>query len=196
MEPMQPYSGGLQLFPPLVYRFEYQFDQETLLPKVKELFGLVKHNSYLETGDALSTVSLEEKHQPHTWLELKDFQEWLGYKIASIRRDYEFFHTNSKVDQSWINLHKKGGKTLEHAHTFTTLVVSSYLQCPPNSGNIEFLDPLEYHKFQHPIIPETSLWKQVECKTNDVLIFPGYLKHRTQENFTNNDRIVMTFNIK
>lgn len=196
METIQPYNNGLQLFPPLVYKFEYQFDQKTLLPKIRELFDLVKKNSDLEHGDALSTVSLEEKYQPHTWLELMEFQEWLGNKIATIRRDYEFFNTNSKVDQSWVNLHRKGGKTLTHAHTFTTFVVSSYLECPPNSGNIEFLDPLEYHKSQHPIIPEVVLWKQVECKTNDVLIFPGYLKHRTQENITDNERIVMTFNIK
>lgn len=196
MEQTPLYNGGISLFPPLVYKFEYEFDQKIFLPKIKDLFKLVKKNSFLETGDALSTVSLNEIHQPHTWMELKDFQEWLGDKIGSIKRDYEFFNTNSKVDQSWVNLHKKGGKTLEHVHSFTTFVVSSYLQCPPNSGNIEFLDPLEYHKFQHPIIPEEVLWKQVECKTNDVLIFPGYIKHRTQENFTDDERIVMTFNIK
>jgi len=33
-------------------------------------------------------------------------------------------------------------------------------------------------------------------ETNDVLIFPGWLKHRVQPNNTNEERIVMTFNIK
>lgn len=196
MAVIKPFDGGLHVFPPLIYKFEYEFNKEILLPKIYEIFNYIKTNSLLESGEALSTVTLDEIHQPHTWLELKDFQNWLGDKIASIRRDYGFINNHSTVNQSWFNLHKRSGKTLEHNHSHTTFVVSNYILCPENSGNIEFLDPLEYHKSQNPIIPEIVMWKQVECKTNDVLIFPGYIKHRTQENITDNDRIVMTFNIK
>jgi hypothetical protein len=43
--------------------------------------------------------------------------------------------------------------------------------------------------------PEPNLWKQLEVSTNDVLIFPAWINHRTQENLTDEDRIVLTYNV-
>ena len=42
---------------------------------------------------------------------------------------------------------------------------------------------------------DNNLWKEVPVKTGDVLFFPGWINHRTQENTTNEERIVMTYNI-
>jgi len=193
---LQLNNGGVYLFPPLIYKFSYDFKKETLLPKIDHLFSLVERNSELEKGDAVSTVSVDQRLQPHTWMELEHFQMWLGGKIAEIRREHEFVMGHSEVTQSWCNKHGRGGVTLEHSHTFGTFVASCYLYAPPNSGNIEFKDPLEYHKSSFPIIPEISLYKEVNVTTNDVLIFPGWIKHRVQPNNTDEKRLVMTFNIK
>ncbi len=189
-------NGGLFLFPPLIWKHSYEFDLEVLYPKISNIFNLVEKNSELEKGDAISTVSLEDKLQPHTWIELKEFQCWLGGKINEIRKEYDFVINHSEVSQSWVNRHLRTGETLEHSHNNSTFVVSCYIKCPPNSGNIEFKDPLEYHKHIYPVIPELSFYKEVPCQTNDVIIFPGWLRHRTQPNLTDQERIVMTFNIK
>ena len=189
-------NGGIFLFPPLIWKFHYEFNLEVLYPKISNILNLVEKNSSLEKGDALSTVSLEEKFQPHTWSELADFQYWLGEKINGIRKEYEFVENHSTVKQSWVNRHLQSGETLEHTHNHATFVVSCYIKCPPGTGNIEFKDPLEYHKHDFPVIPELSFYKEVPCETNAVVIFPGWLRHRTQPNLTDQERIVMTFNIK
>lgn len=188
-------NGGIFLFSPLIWKFNYKFNLDILYPKISDILNSVKENSLLEKGDALSTVSLN-KNQPHTWPELADFQYWLGEKINGIRKEYEFIENHSTVQHSWVNKHLKLGETLEHSHSHATFVVSCYISCPPGSGNIEFKDPLEYHKHNFPVIPETSFYREVSCETNDVIIFPGWLKHRTQPNQTNQERIVITFNIK
>ena len=193
---LQLSNGGVFLFPPLVWKFNYDFDLDILYPKINNILNLVKTNSLLEKGNAISTVSLDDKFQPHTWVELSDFQFWLGEKINGIRKEYDFVHNHSTVHQSWVNRHLESGETLEHSHSHSTFVVSCYIKCPPNSGNIEFKDPLEYHKHNFPVIPELSFYKEVQCNTNDVIIFPGWLRHRTQINHTDQERIVMTFNIK
>jgi ectoine hydroxylase-related dioxygenase (phytanoyl-CoA dioxygenase family) len=36
----------------------------------------------------------------------------------------------------------------------------------------------------------------VQCNTGDVIIFPSWLKHFVRENKTDQERIVMTINIK
>jgi hypothetical protein len=189
-------NGGLYTFPPLIWKYNYTFNLDELRPKLDALFAKVEINSTLEKGDAISTVAVDNRHQPHTWMELEKFQMWLGSKIADIRSCYKFVHNYSEVANSWCNRHYYGGYTEEHTHTFGTFVASCYLKAPENSGNIEFKDPLEYHKSSFPIIPETSLYSEVPITTNDVLIFPGWLKHRVQPNLTNEERIVLTFNIK
>ena len=77
---------------------------------------------------------------------------------------------------SWINIHDESGETLEHFHNHTDFVVTAYISLPKDTGYIEFRDPLEYHRANTWIEPELQLWKSVPCETNDVLIFPGWLK--------------------
>jgi uncharacterized protein (TIGR02466 family) len=189
-------NGRLVVFPSDIWKFNYSFNYEILNPKIQNLFSIVEQNSKLESGDALSTVSIDRDMQPHTWAELADFQNWLGEKIAHIRRELGFTNGYSEVVGSWFNRHGLGGNTIEHNHNATTFAVAAYISLPPNAGFIEFKDPLEYHKTLYPIIPEETLYREVPATTNDVLIFPGYIRHRVQPNKTNNERIVLTLNIK
>lgn len=189
-------NGAIHCFQPLVWKFQYNFDLPKIQDKLDNLFAQVEANAVLERGAALSTVSVDQRMQPHTWMELEHFQIWLGGKIAEIRAAYDFNMNYSEVTQSWCNKHYRGGETLEHTHSFGTFVASCYLKCPPDSGNIEFKDPLEYHKHGWPVIPELSFYKEVPVQTNDIVIFPGWLKHRVQASRTDAERLVMTFNIR
>jgi hypothetical protein len=88
-------------------------------------------------------------------------------------------------------------------HQFVDLVVSSYLFCPQGSGNLLVRDPLEYHRW-HDVIENSFFtkenhkhpWIEVPVKTNDVLIFPGWLIHKTEKSNSDIDRYVMTINLK
>ena len=193
---LQLNDGGLLLFPPLIWKFNYEFDIDSLYPKINDLFNRVEINSKLETGAAISTVSLPMQIQPHTWKELEDFQCWLGEKISYIRGQWSFDDEHSEVINSWVNRHYETGQTIEHSHANTTFVVSAYVKCPAGSGNIEFKDPLEYHKQSFPIVSDEIFYREVPCASNEVLIFPGWLKHRTQISDVNDERIVITFNIR
>lgn len=193
---LQLNNGELFLFPANIWKFKYNFDLAVLQPKIDHLFSLVKDNSKLEHGEALSTVSLSNDLQPHSWDELADFQNWLGSMFERIKDAYSFKDRQSTVAKSWFNKHAYGGLTLEHMHSGSTFVVTSYIKLPSNSGFIEFCDPLEYHKAAWPTYPEESGYKTIPCETNDVLIFPGWMKHRVQPSISTEDRIVMTFNVK
>lgn len=182
-------------FPKLVWKFKYNFPYKTLTSLISELTSQTPNNSVLETGAAFSTASAPQD-PPHTWPELHDFRQWIGDPLDLLWQHNNFDkHRGSTVTNSWINTHKKGGATLEHNHNFSLFVVTAYLKLPKEGGFIEFRDPLEYHKANTPIIPEEELWKAVPCETNDVLIFPAWLKHRVQESKSDEERIVMTMNI-
>lgn len=181
-------------FPKLIWKFKYNFPFEDIIDRINYLSKETLKNSNLEAGAAFSTAAAPFD-PPHTWPELRDFREWLQGPLDFVWQHHNFKQYNTSVINSWINVHKKSGVTLEHNHSHAPLVITAYLKLPTNSGFIEFRDPLEYHKTNTPITPEEELWKAVPCETNDILIFPGWIKHRTQPNLTDNDRIVLTMNI-
>jgi uncharacterized protein (TIGR02466 family) len=189
-------NNGVNLFTPYIYKFQFPFEFEILKPKIYNLLENNSETSLLEIGNSKSSIKAGNTEQPHTWEELSEFQEWLGSMIYFIRKENKFIYEYNEVTESWINIHYKGGQTLEHSHNFITFVVTAYLQVPDNSGYIEFKDPLEYHKSIYPIFPEESLYKELPVTTNDVLIFPGWLKHRVQPNLSDHERIIFTFNIR
>lgn len=191
----------INLWPSPIWKFKYEFDTDLICFKALDLlshWSVSPESSILETGNALSTAPVgvyDTIFQPHNMEILSDYHAWLSDKIAFIWDKFGFIARSSEISKSWFNIHKFTGKTLEHAHNRTDLVVSAYIKCPNGSGNIEFRDPLEYHKLGFQYNLDKNLWKEVEVETNDVLIFPGWLNHRTQENQTDQERIVMTYNI-
>lgn len=191
-----PTHNALDIFPSYIWKFKYDFDLSVIYPKIQQIFSLVDNNSLLEDGDALSTAWLDQSLQPHTWIELAHFQETLGIELETIKDQYKFIDRQSRVLNSWCNRHGRGGYTKEHNHNFSTFVASCYLKCPPGSGNIEFRNPLEYHLNNFPMAADDNLFVEVPVEQNDVLIFPGWLKHRVQPSRTDEERIVLTINIK
>lgn len=181
-------------WPKLIWRFSFDFEYPKLEKKIQNYVNTVGKLNPLESGQSLSTVG-DQAHRPHTWDEFESFRNWIGDRVDFVWNSFNFLPKNRTVLQSWINVHDQTGVTREHYHNGSDLVVTSYLNLPKDSGYIEFRDPLEYHKAGTPYVQELQLWKPVEAVTNDVLIFPGWLVHRTQPNLTNQKRVVMTWNI-
>ena len=74
------------------------------------------------------------------------------------------------------------------------MVLSCYLKAPEGSGGLLVRDPLESHRSGYPQESQETIWRLIEVKTNDILVFPGWLQHKTQPNVTDEDRVVLTFN--
>ena len=59
--------------------------------------------------------------------------------------------------------------------------------------------PLQIYKMGEPLnynyYDEGMDWMEIPVKTNDVLFFPGWLKHKTAVNRSLEDRYVMSLNI-
>lgn len=185
-------------FPPYIFKYQYDFKWPEIKDDVYTALKEVPNVSELEIGNSTSTL-FEQAFPPHEWKHpiFKDFFEWLNGPLTEVWNgmNYNWGTKRCHYINSWFNIHQNTGQTLEHHHSYSELVVTCYLQLPKDSGYIEFRDPLEYHKAHTPITPEKELWKEVPAVTGDILIFPGWLKHRTQPNTTDNDRIVMTVNV-
>lgn len=189
----------LAVTPNYLYKLNYDFEYESegsLQFDVGSILDKAGTNSRIENGNAFSTASHSLKsYAPHNWECLEKFFYIIHQQIIPIWTSWGYFD-NMRIypRESWVNIHKRGGYTGEHLHSPSPLVISCYLKAPKGSGNFLVRDPLEYHRFGTPQEPAENIWKEIPVQTNDVLVFPGWLKHKTQPNNTNEDRIVLSVN--
>ena len=186
-------------FEPLIIKVHYDgFDFKKLESICYDLIKTTNIKTHTEIGDAASSAPNKSK-APHILSEFKDFYKWLD-DIAQhiILNEWGMYKGHTyKVSNSWVNLHGEGGVTEKHHHGPTTLTSAAYLNMPENGGFIEFRDPLEYHKgfYIKQYDDELYGWKSIPAVSGDVLLFPGYLRHRTQPNKNPNEkRWVLTSN--
>ena len=177
-----------------VHKAHFRFDWNELRPICKNLVDTTKHEVYLvENGKS----SIANPRQPHRMPEFSKFYEYLSKVVKQVATEKYGYHSGFKypIGNSWVNFHGKDGKTLEHNHPNAFLVAATYLHMPENGGSIQFKDPLEYHKSVHEHEDSKSwFWKDVSAVTGDILIFPGWLRHRTHPNNSDINRWVLTTN--
>jgi hypothetical protein len=106
-----------------------------------------------------------------------------------------------KLTNYWINLDKKHSYMNPHYHTEGIISGVVYLKVPKNCGPIVFERPdIQEHYFEADQPTEYSFKNfSVNPKKNTVLLFPSYIKHRVEQNLTDDvddQRISLSFNYK
>jgi len=154
-------------------------------------------NSPLEINGGISTYSVNNKlHENDQLKELNDIV------LTYVKIYWKLFNIHHglypEINECWTNKHFYKSYTSLHSHALYPTVCTFYLKKPFDSGNIIFLNPMEYILQNIPF--DTKLDKNIEnivfLDEGDLLIFPGWLKHKTEESFSHSERIVVSFNIK
>lgn len=153
-------------------------------------------NSQLEKQGGISTYNTNPK------LHLEPFAE----KISKLVLEHAKFYwkvldvdsrLNPKIDQCWANIHYDRGVTLQHSHSLFPMVATFYVRAEKNSGNLILINPMEYGLTHIPYeVPiENKTETAIKVSTGDLVFFPGWIRHKTEENLSTAPRIVMSFNI-
>ena len=177
--------------------YDFNYENESLQEHCGKLMDATQEQwgtgSVLETGAAFSSVHNQEQ-APHHWEINEDFLVWLQAKVLPIWNYWGYGPGMPQPVRSWVNVHKRSGRTqniITTVHHLLCLVISRYLKV---QVLLSIVIPLEYHRWGTPGEPQIDLWNEVNVETNDILIFPGWLKHRTQVNRVDEDRVCMTIN--
>jgi uncharacterized protein (TIGR02466 family) len=120
---------------------------------------------------------------------LRTFQT-LGWKTEN---------TNISINSMWAIINKKNDFNVIHTHPNSYLSAAYYVSAPKNCGKfqIENLNIARRHSYPE-ILKNNELNAQVagiEVAEGDLLIFPGYLPHKVAMNESDEDRIVVSFNV-
>ena len=104
-----------------------------------------------------------------------------------------------RITNMWAIINKDRAFNERHHHGNSSLSAAYYVKAEKNSGDIVFFDPRQANVFHHPTSKEAnSLNCQVQSvtpKAGTLVLFPSYLEHKVDENLSNEERIVVSFNI-
>ncbi len=196
---------------PLVFKTKYDFHFEDFRPRVEEHIAEAKEYTERnkrvtpEGGGGISSVVLlrqgQEYKPPHMWKEFGNFTSWLQTFANTVWHAWDFEPGAQKmISESWINSHPPGAWTAEHHHHNVHMAVVGYLHVPEMSGELMVKNPMSMYQHGLPLSSDYSLkhkeWKTISVETNDVVILPAWLDHMTQINDSEEDRYVISLNVK
>ena len=106
---------------------------------------------------------------------------------------------NIRIKEMWAIINKKDDFNVVHTHPNSYLSAAYYVKAPKNCGRfqVENLNIAKRHSYPE-IANRNEFNMQVgglEVDEGDLLIFPGYLPHKVAKNESDDDRIVISFNI-
>lgn len=177
--------------------FDSDINFEAIRNCVEEEFKSVNVNVGLEKNGGVSTYGTNRKLYLHP-----EFQKLNQLILYHVQLYWKVLDINDglhpEIDECWSNKHVKGSFTELHSHSMHPIVVSFYLAAPHDSGNIVFVNPMEYAithiPYNYPV--EDKINTSIHISSGDIVLFPGWLRHKTEESNSNEERIVITFNIR
>ena len=129
---------------------------------------------------------------------INKFKDFLKHIISS-DMGWEYIPNKQRIVAMWAIINKKNSFNVMHNHQNCYLSASYYVRKPEDSGDITFFDPKEAKTYRFPKIEKYTEYSTeivtIEPGEGDLLIFPSYLYHSVGENLSDDNRVVVSFNI-
>ena len=104
-----------------------------------------------------------------------------------------------RISNMWAIINKGGASNSRHHHGNSALSAAYYVKAPKNSGDIVFYDPRPAPVYSHPSSKKpnslNAMVNSISPFEGGLILFPSYLDHSVNENISNEERIVISFNI-
>lgn len=174
----------------------YQNTNNTVISEINNSLDQIKTDLNSTWSEGLSTTFNKQSNDIILY-ELNSLK-------ALIEEHSEIYATECGYDykpiisSSWFNFSRKNNFQYSHNHVDKKTVISGifYVQTLGNDGDTVFENP---NQFIHAdTFPCNSSFETVSYRpeTNKLLLFPSWLKHKVEPNFTDNIRITISFNMQ
>ena len=170
----------------------------------EEMYTYIKE---LQNKDqiGISKSNLKGWHSKDFNLNEKQPQNFISLIYSSIEQvmhdmNWDKQKQIAKINNMWAIINTGGSANLRHQHGNSTISGAFYVRAPKNAGDIIFYDPRPAPIYSHPnALSPNSLNAQVNGispKEGALILFPSYLDHSVNENKSNEERIVISFNLR
>ena len=191
----------LKFFPSPVFKFRFEkfrtFNEE-LSNYIYKLYeedskGVDRSN---RGGWHSKTFELNDKNS----IQLKFALELQKYILKTFTNlGWKTENQNIRIREMWAIINKKDDFNVIHTHPNSLLSAAYYVKAPNNCGRFQIEDLNIVKRHASPLIANQNELNMnvagLEVTEGDLLIFPGYLPHKVARNETDDDRIVISFNV-
>jgi uncharacterized protein (TIGR02466 family) len=129
---------------------------------------------------------------------LNKIKDYLKH-IISNEFGWKYVPNKQRIVAMWAIINKKNSFNVMHNHQNCYFSSAYYVKKPKNSGDITFFDPKEAKTYRFPKIEKYTEYSSeavtIKPEEGDLLIFPSYLYHSVSENLSEDDRVVVSFNV-
>ena len=131
----------------------------------------------------------------------KNFIKLISTQIQKVFNDmdWDIQKQKIKIPSMWAIVNKGGAANARHHHGNSDISAAYYVRAPINSGDIVFYDPRPAPVFSHPKANNPNSLNAMVNSINPVegllVLFPSYLDHSVNANMSDEERIVISFNI-
>ena len=121
--------------------------------------------------------------------------------ILDVFRNYGWKTEQNRIQikEMWAIINKKDDFNVIHTHPNCYLSSAYYVKAPENCGKFLIENPNQAKKHFYPqLANKTELNMPIagfDVSEGDLLLFPGYLPHKVAKNDSDEDRIVISFNV-
>jgi hypothetical protein len=136
--------------------------------------------SYEDDLISLSDWDFHNKESRYSKYFLQLARSTINQLIMSIH-EFEWVSAMS-IDNVWCQRYKKNDKHLWHHHGKSTMAFVYYLELPEGAPGTEFMNPITKETHQPPV------------KEGDIIMFPGFLHHRSPVNQSEEIKTIIAFN--
>ena len=129
------------------------------------------------------------------------FINTISIKIQKAMEDMGWDLKKNKIEipNIWSIINKRGSSNAMHIHSNSYISAAYYVKAPEKCGDIVFYDPRQSRLIRKPKISKLNSLngEEVNIKPTDglLVLFPSYLYHSVNENLSNEERIVISFNV-
>lgn len=169
----------------------------------KKMFDYIK-SLQLDNPNGIRKSNIEGWHSSYFDLESENPRFFLNSIKSSLDvllndMGWDLKNQKIKITSMWSIINNKNASNARHIHSNNYISAAYYVKASKNCGNIIFYDPRNEAVFRHPKINKPNKFNSnifsIEPKDGLLVMFPSYLHHSVDLNHSNDERIVISFNI-
>ncbi len=168
-----------------------------------EMYKFIKESQHSD-NEGITKSNIKGWHSNDFNLQentIKKFIAFISPAIEKVMTDMDWDKQKQAVsiNNMWAIINTGGSANLRHQHGNSTISGAYYVRAPKNSGDIVFYDPRPAPVYSYPKALNPNLLNAqvngINPKEGALVLFPSYVDHSVNENLSNDERIVVSFNI-
>ena len=189
------------LFPVPIFHYKLENYKETNKELLNYILELQKNDKIGNThsnkgGWHSQNFDIVNQGPPINFLnKIKDYLK----HIISNEFGWKYVSNKQRVVAMWAIINSKNSFNVSHNHQNCYLSAAYYVKKPQNSGDITFYDPKEVRTYRSPRIEKYTDYSReamtIKPEEGDLIVFPSYLYHEVGVNLSEENRVIISFNV-